>query len=39
MVEEEEAKRQVDKGNEEAAAAAPRAEVAEETAVAESDEE
>jgi small subunit ribosomal protein S2 len=40
MVEEEEAKRQVDKGNEEAAAvAAPRAEVAEGTAVAESDEE
>ena len=40
MVEEEEAKRQVDKGNEEAAAvAAPRAEVAEETAVAGSDEE
>jgi small subunit ribosomal protein S2 len=40
MVEEEEAKRQVDKGNEEAAAvAAPRAEVAEETAVAKSDEE
>jgi len=40
MVEEEEAKRQVDKGNEETAAAAPRAEAPAETSVAaESDEE
>ncbi|MCF0042310.1 30S ribosomal protein S2 [Dyadobacter fanqingshengii] len=39
MVEEEEAKRQVDKGNEEAAPAAPREEAPAETSVAESDEE
>ncbi|WP_026631736.1 30S ribosomal protein S2 [Dyadobacter alkalitolerans] len=39
LVEEEEAKRQVDKGNEETAAAAPRAEAPAETSVAESDEE